>query len=467
LSETKRDRTGLLNFNYHEGFTEAALTQLVQRAIAIMIHSKILINLFKIFAIGIVVLSFSLDLQNTLHYGGVDLRPRVVGARLLAEGKDPYFFSWQPGMSEKLLDPLIVPGSTGSRIVSPPNILALHALISSYPFLEQKIIWLVAQWASLLAIIALFWVHNCTLVKRSLIIFLGLCFLNSCFWRLHVERGQIYIVYTLLLAIAWHLLKTQRTKGHILSGFILGFTASLRPPIVLMMIPFAIYRQWTVLVGSIFGIVLGLSIPLGFAKTSIWNSYYQGMQQITRSIEVYGDSSEAVQTQISTTSTYPKVIEGLSTLQETTDIPTVDSSLAYIFEKLGLTNIDSVLIGCLVISISLIVFILLKKQRNKVNIKIIFLIGFIFYIIGEFFIPAPRYSYNDVQWILPILMTISQIEARKIHSNYSILVLSIGLILSIDLINFTAKILFLSIFAIAYYVIASTISLFIESPTTS
>ena len=60
-----------------------------------------------IFAIIISVFGFYRDFTNTIRYGGIDLRPRVVGARLLLEDIDPYHFKWTQNESDLLLDPVL------------------------------------------------------------------------------------------------------------------------------------------------------------------------------------------------------------------------------------------------------------------------------------------------------------------------------------------------------------------------
>ncbi|WP_404783332.1 glycosyltransferase family 87 protein [Altericista sp. CCNU0014] len=429
---------------------------------------KILAIILSILAIGIMIFSFSSDLENTLNYGGIDLRARVVGARLLAEGKDPYFFGWQEGMSEKLLDPRVKPGSVVSRVTMPPNVLTLHSISSASPYFHQRIIWLLAQWASFLAIIALFLKQNKALSKRCLIVFIGLCFLNSYFWRLHVERGQIYILYVLLLSIASYLFgaqykKRKRLKGELFGGFILGFLVSLRPFAVLAMIPFTICRRWNVLVGSMFGAFFGLSIPLVLAKPSIWNSYFKAMGLLARYNDNHGDYSKIETFGNQNTIVYPNIIEGLQTLALVKDIPAINSSLSLVFEKINFANRDLVLSAILVFFIFFSSIFLIGRYKNKLSTQNLFLAGILLCLTSEFFFSAPRYSYNDVQWILPILTIVTHAEVDEILVDRKIAILFLGLILSMGFLDFIPKFLFFSLFAIAYYAISSTISLFDRS----
>lgn len=88
----------------------------------------------------ITAIGFIVDLQTTFTYIGTDLRNRVVGARLVIEGIDPYFFKWTPVWSERFCDPLDDPNNLLSRVSVPPTVLALHSVIARLPYLQQKIL---------------------------------------------------------------------------------------------------------------------------------------------------------------------------------------------------------------------------------------------------------------------------------------------------------------------------------------
>ena len=152
------------------------------------IVNKILTT-FLIIASIVAVMGFLVDAKNTIEYGGVDLRQRVVGARLLLEGQDPYHFKWMSGMSELLLDPLDNKDWTVSRVSVTPTVLIFHSIIASFPYLIQKILWFILQWTFLLSTIGIFATAKATPIKRKLLLIIGLLFFSgSYFWRYHVDR---------------------------------------------------------------------------------------------------------------------------------------------------------------------------------------------------------------------------------------------------------------------------------------
>ena len=412
-----------------------------------------ILNLLLILIVIVVILGFITDIKNTLKYGGIDLRNRVVGARVLIEGMDPYFFQWHQGMSDRLLDPLVLPNSIVSRVTVPPTVLIFHATIAGFSYLQQKIIWLIVQWAAFLSTIFMFARRSDSPLKKNLILLLGWFFLNSLFWRVHVERGQIYIIYVFLLSLAWFFSQTEFKYHNILSGFFIGLTATLRPPIILISLPFLIYRKWAFLWGGIIGILSSLSFSLVLVKLSIWQSYFSAMSGMTSLINLRQDSFFTNNIDENNT-LYPQTIEGMNNINSMIDLPHPRSSLIMIADSLNLNFISAnILIISLFFIIILVSFFLLSLPRKNISINSIFLSGMVLYLIAEFFIPAPRDSYNDVQWILPLSLMIVEADTVKFLTNKSIILLLLSLLLSMGCFMWMPRFLGLSVGLMVLYVI--------------
>lgn len=118
----------------------------------------------------ITAIGFLIDLQSTFIYIGTDLRNRVVGARLVIEGIDPYFFKWTPSLSERFCDPLDDPNSLLSRVSVPPTVLALHSTMARLPYVQQKILWLIVQWSAFIGTIFTFLLGNKSHTKANFIL---------------------------------------------------------------------------------------------------------------------------------------------------------------------------------------------------------------------------------------------------------------------------------------------------------
>lgn len=142
-------------------------------------RNKILILLLS--AIAITIVAFVVDLKSTLTYPGTDLRNRVVGARLMLEGIDPYFFKWYPGLPDLFYDPLDVPDEVLSKLSVPPTVLVLHSIIAKLPYLQQKILWLIVQWSAFLGTVLIFIKGSDSKIRTSAILTVGFFLSIVCF----------------------------------------------------------------------------------------------------------------------------------------------------------------------------------------------------------------------------------------------------------------------------------------------
>lgn len=74
-----------------------------------------------------VLLGAMSDVEHTVTQGGIDFRNRLIGARLLLAGEDPYWYKWKPGDSLRWLDPTDPPQKPMNRNTVSPTGLAIYA----------------------------------------------------------------------------------------------------------------------------------------------------------------------------------------------------------------------------------------------------------------------------------------------------------------------------------------------------
>ena len=236
------------------------------------------IKIILIFSIFIAMLGFLTDFENTLKYRGADLRTRVVGARFLINRFDPYSSKWNDDLSDFYLDPGDHKYSPVNKVLDTPTILFIHSLFAKIPYKLQRIIWFAFQWIFL--VLTLFLLASSTGSKNrsKLIWIIGFFFISgSSFWRLHVEKGQIYILYIFLITFAYWLSQRISKNSQLFSGILLGLTASLYPPIIVIYIPMLIFKRWKLFGGNICGLLLGLIISIVKADLSLWKKYISSM----------------------------------------------------------------------------------------------------------------------------------------------------------------------------------------------
>lgn len=388
-----------------------------------------ILNIFLIFAVIVGVLGFFVDIENTLNYGGVDLRNRVVAARLLLNGIDPYYFKWHYGMPDLWLDPLVDPNWPVSRVTVPPTVLMLQATIAKLPYFTQRIIWLILQWGLFFCTSSIFARSTNSTTKSKLVWIIGLLFFSgSYFWRLHVERGQIYIVYVCFLSYAYWLAHKVK-HNYVLSGFWIGLTASLRPPVVLMLLPILLYRQWKLLIGSIIGIVSSLILSFAFAGVTIWGKYFSAIKidgEVHSGLINIKDSGKYE-------IYYPREIEGMKTMSKALKLPVPDTSFQNLFQQFDINFSSGTLLAALCIILLFTCFFLYKNRTHAKSHEIIFLSGILMVIMSEYFLPASRQTYGDIQWIMALSLIIITYNIYAFLSSKLNIILLISLFSSLGL----------------------------------
>lgn len=410
-------------------------------------------------AIAITVVGFAADVHSTLSYPGSDLRNRVVGARLMLEGIDPYLFKWQPGLSERFYDPLDNPSELVSKLSVPPTVLTLHGAIAPLSYLHQKIIWLLVQWGALAGTVWIF-IRTSAFEKTPWILAVGFCFASSLFWRFHVSSGQIYIVYAFVLAIAWFFLQQKSRYRCVISGFLAGVAASLRPSFILFSIPFIVQKQYVFLLGGVSGFCSSLAVSYWVVGGFIWKRYILTILQMTGLVDLAAYLSLDEGTLPSLNTVYPKIVEGFDwNVSYPLEHYFADTSFYLPLNVLRVPNERGILILGLMVTLVYLSVLIAKSLPESKKTNHAFLIGVLICLLGDFFLPIPRFSYYDVQMILPLLLLVSQSDVDYLMSHWSRFVLLLGFFLG--MVGFVAipKALFFGGLAIGFYVTVMSVRL--------
>lgn len=418
------------------------------------------LRLVLITAIVVTIIGFVIDLYNTIDYPGTDLRNRVVGARLMLEGIDPYFFKWQPELSERFYDPLDIPTELVSKLSVPPTVLVLHSIFAKLPYLTQKIIWLFVQWAAFIGTVSIFIKTSSSQTKTNLILIVAFLFANSLFWRFHVNSGQIYIVYIFLLSIAWLFLKQRFNLNLFWGGIFAGIAVSLRPSFILFFLAFIIGKKYLFVLGGALGAIFSVVLTLPVAGKLIWQRYILTMLGMTGFIDLRAyapfEESHASNSNI----VYPKITEGFDFSVRNPLESYLDNTSFYdILNAIDIPNKRYILVVGFAIAIILLSLYIWKFVCQNQNIELLFLWGIVTCIIGEFFIPVGRYSYYDIQMILPLLAAIDLANVKDSIYQKRLGILLLGLLLSIVGFIIVPRAMFFSVFLILSYIILISLML--------
>ena len=423
--------------------------------------SKIIKFIF-IVAVVITALNFVVDIYNTINFPGTDLRNRVVGARLALAGIDPYFFKWHPGLPEIFYDPMDNPEEILSKLSVPPTIIALHSPIAGLTYLQQKLVWLIIQWTTFAGIILIFFNSCKSQTRQNLILIIGFFFANGLFWKFHVNSGQIYIVYVGLLSVSWLFLNQKFKYSQAASGFFAGITASLRPPYILLFPLFLVRRQYLFVAGGIAGILSSILLSIAVTGTFIWRQYVLTMMGMTGFIDLQKIMPKPSAASIAEAANYSPVVEGIdfqirNILEE---YLLSESSLRGVLVALDMPNKKAILVVSFLITFAILFWFGVRYSLKQTNANLVFLASVVLCLVSEFFIPISRYSYYDVQWLLPLLIIVSLADNQKLLNSKLIWLLIIGLVLNVCQFTLFEHSLFFSTYFIASFVFFTTILLF-------
>ena len=140
-----------------------------------------------------------------------------------------------------------------------------------------------------------------------------------------------------------------------------------------------------------------------------------------------------------------------------------NSALFGVFTALDLSQKKEILvIGFLIIFIALCWFSL-KYSIKQQDLNLIFLISTVACLISEFFIPVNRYSYYNIQLLLPLLIIFSTADIPELFHSKLIWLLIAGFIASIGgYFTWIPHSLFFGTYLIMGYITLTTLNLIIQ-----
>ncbi|NJL61842.1 MAG: DUF2029 domain-containing protein [Methylacidiphilales bacterium] len=408
------------------------------------VFNKIL-NIILIFAIIISTLGFFRDLSNTVKYGGVDLRNRVVGTRLLNKGFDPYFYKWTPGEDEKFLDPSDDYKLPFTKLTVPPSILILHKPFINLPYFTQRIIWFCLQWGAFLGSCLLLIKNSDRNENSGLNIkafwIIALTFLSAhSFWKLHVYVGQMYVYYVFLISLAYFILKGKIKFKEFIAGALIGLTINLRPPIIVLILPMIIFKKFKLMGATLFGFCLSSLAFFVLAGQKAWVSYFSAMSAIAK---IKADVGASISyTNKLQNFVIPKVVEGMD-FEYQGLVPSENTSMQQVLKSiLGFMVSGNILIficGVILLIYSIAAFSKYHSKIYRNNWDVLFLVGTLMILIGDFWIPAPRYPYNDIQFLIPLFLVIKNINLYSYKTLVYIIIIILGLSISASMFVWLPK----------------------------
>jgi hypothetical protein len=218
------------------------------------------------------IVVFSYSISDLMGHAGIDLRNRVVGARALLSFLDPYSIDWRPGIPLELADTWQrYPGVT--RVTATPSLLLLYIPFAQLPYRTQHLIWWALQWLALAAAIAALARSFSDGFERNVFILIAIvCFAGSWFWRLHVERGQYYIFFVLLVCLDLAALRDHHRRPGWL-GIPSGIAVALKPTALLLLPALWVMGERRAALAGCFAAAAVFAVSLYPSGPKVWSSF--------------------------------------------------------------------------------------------------------------------------------------------------------------------------------------------------
>jgi hypothetical protein len=348
------------------------------------------------------------DTQLERQYTG-DLRNRIVGARLQKDGRLPYFYKWSPTDGLRYYDPQNFDEAKVSNITATPF---THRLL--YPLVEKQQrsisqLWLAIEYILLLLTISIALLLAKSRLQRLLVLLLGLMFLLTSAWKVHIAAGQYYIIIPPLCLVFYYFFSRKKFLFNaIITGIIAGSLILIRPNIVFFFLPFLLLWKYQPLRYRIlFSISVLAILSIAFADRALWSDYQHAIGEQLKSHQ----SNDAT-VQHNLPDPHFAVWEGWDTKEIVKEanahpfhIQTEHSNL-FVFAKriLSIQWPDWVAVYLPVLFIALLFLLFIKKKRKEMPLPLfsIALLASCLYMLSDLCSPFYRFQYNAVQWLFPL-----------------------------------------------------------------
>ncbi len=344
---------------------------------------------------------FVVDIKNVTLGGSIDLRNRVTGARVAADGEDPFTYKWAPGEPEEFCDVFNHAGWEMSKTTATPLVLALHAPFNGVGYGTQQWLWFLAQYGLLaLGLLAWWWLAppEVRLVGASLV----LAFCATASWRLHIDRGQIYVLYAAALLGLAALGGVRKKAAAIAEGVGGALLIGLRPVLFGQFARPLARRRWDAFAGAGAGLVLAAAVPMLFFGAGIFSDYKAGMD---RHAELYLEEAKPERKGIA----YPETIEGIAIddIAKSADIPFADTS---VYRRLSRELPPKVALATW--ALLMLAAGVTMMRRAETTDRLLWWAVAAWVALGDFLVPAFRYNYNDVLFLPLLLFGLAALEGR-------------------------------------------------------
>ena len=399
-----------------------------------------------------------------------DLRNRVVGSRLINDGKLPYYYKWKMKDGIRYYDPAAFNNGKLSNITASPFFHQLLIPFSNLPESEITDIWFCIEYCMFL-IIVLIAVSFCDSVSVKLVVAgISIAFLYTDAWKAHIASGQLYLVIPFLTALfTFFLYRAKNIFYFFFCGILATMLVLIRPNFIFFFLPLLLWIK-VFKMKNIAALVLPFCAALVWIfsnsfQLSLWKQYFAFVNEGI--ITHQGADNKIV---VAEADPGYAVWEGITWKKVNKILP--DSAIAphsengnffvvyrSVFHK-QINTATLFITGNALIILIFFFFYRQTKNKNKTadDLLLSMITGFCLYMISDLFSPVYRHQYYTIQWLFAVLLFFS-IAKNKNERIFQYLTLA-GVFLNMINVNFLKMehtmgeyiVLFsLLLFSFAYY----------------
>ena len=356
-----------------------------------------------------IIRDFHLEKQYT-----VDLRNRVVGARLQKDGRLPYNYYFKPADGLRYFDfqNLNIDSSGASNATASPFFHQLLYPICDLPQGTISKIWLRLQYIFLVCMIFMISTLTGNTKEKLLILNLGILFTTTEAWKNLVKCGQLYLFVAFLIGCIITGLLSNKKSGIILAGICAVVFIFTRPFGIIFLMPFMIfYRKYILfLLVSFSGMIIYLLFVLNSPyEKSLYSNYVSRMKMHVQYHQFVLTNPPGI---LNTNIFFVKKFEGIDfedverqINEHPIKIYSENGNIFLLYYYLTHKKMSLAWLFFLTASAILILsvsFYFTSKKYPMQRMQIL-LFGFTIYMIVDLFSPVTRHQYNTVQWFPLVL----------------------------------------------------------------
>lgn len=362
-----------------------------------------------------IIYCFYRDVQIEKKYPQ-DLRNRVVGSRLQADGKSPYFYQWNPQDGSRYYDPPVILNTTFSPNTATPFFNSIFSPVANFSQHAISFYWLVFQYLAMLMLVGILFLLQTNKFKRYAILVSATLLLYSNTWLNLIETGQYYLLMSLLIALIYFCLKKYQTNAFWLlpAGLFVAFLIGIKPTTGLLLLPLCIYFFYSKTklghIGLFFSplIIITIFCVANSRQQSLWSSYFSF---VDKNIEWHLQ-----------TNTPQKIIlkDSAYTILEGWDYNKVEfekkrtpqyskrenGNIFLLFPKQFTVAQKKALLSSLLL-VCCIVLTFFFVKRGEIDINSVFFFAIVLLLLSDFLMPVFRHQYYAVQWFFPALLFVA------------------------------------------------------------